>query len=150
MFTLLHEAQMGSEPDPEVRSLGEALGRLQLEPVAPSPANSGSPSNIGGDSPSAATESSEEPAGEADTGEPFRFYAVWKVPDNRSSLDLVGIHTGRGIAAYRQIILANGGIFEGIRFRRAPSLRAAQELFLSEAAQHGVDPLRVNHIHQWA
>ena len=36
MFTLLHEAQMGSEPDPEVRSLGEALGGLQLEPVAPS------------------------------------------------------------------------------------------------------------------
>ena len=33
MFTLLHEAQMGSEPDPEVRSLGEALGGLQLEPV---------------------------------------------------------------------------------------------------------------------
>ena len=55
----------------------------------------------------------------------------------------MGIHTGRGIAAYRQIILANGGVFEGIRFRRAPSLRAAQELFLSEAAQHGVDPLRV-------
>jgi hypothetical protein len=48
----------------------------------------------------------------------------------------VGIHTGRGIAAYRQIILANGGVFEGIRFRRAPSFTATQELFLSEAAQH--------------
>ena len=35
MFTLLHEAQMGSEPDPEVRSLGEALGGLQLEPLRP-------------------------------------------------------------------------------------------------------------------
>ena len=164
MFTLLHEAQMGSEqdpeepglqePDPEVNCLGEALGGLRLEPSVPPSGDaaeqSGTPSSVADHSPPASADRAEDSVGGADTGEPFRFYAVWKVPNSRSSLNLVGIHTGRGTAAFRQILLANGDIFEGIRFRRAPTLRAAQELFLSEAAQHGVDSHLVNRIYQWA
>lgn len=147
---------MGLEPEDPVADLEGLLSSLRI--AEPSPAVPEEPAAE--PSPSSAAEASGSASGSQDSWEswhssveprePLRFYAVWHLPNNRYQLDLVGVHRGQGTAAYAQILLANNREFEGIRWRRADTLEAAQEIFRSEAEVHGVDPGKAERIFTWS
>lgn len=143
---------MGSEPeDTQVSDLEGLFRDLRLETHTPAevaePLAEPSPTNL---SSSVSSLGAESRHSEDQNQEPYRFYAVWHIPNNRGELDLVGIHVGRGVEAYSRILEANNREFAGIRFRRAETLVAAQDLFRSEAEQHGVDPGKAETIYRWA
>ena len=52
------------------------------------------------------------------SSEDLRFYAVWHIPGYTGAVDLVGVHSGEGSAAYAGILSANNNIYTGTRFRR--------------------------------
>lgn len=144
---------MGSNgEDPEIVALESEFHGLSVSrPAEPEPSAEPAPE------PSAdSSSSSEESSWESWTEEPvqpresIRYYAVWKIPNIRSQFDFVGIHWSHGSLAYNKIARLNNGIFEGIKFRRAPSLEEAQELFRAEASAHGVSPRKADTIYQWA
>lgn len=150
---------IGAE-DPEVRELRGTFANLSVGFASPEPSAPLLP-EPDAEPPAASEEAESEASGSSDTSweswhstppnrEPTRFYAVWKIPNNRTQFDFIGIHSGVGTAAYEKILWANNRVFEGIRFCRAPTLEAAKELFRSEAVQHGVDPAKADTVYQWA
>ena len=73
-------------------------------------------------------------------GQPdLRFYVVWLLPHYRGTVSLSGIHIGLDSRAYSGILTANNNHFEGLRFRRVPSVVEGRTLFQREAERHGVD-----------
>ena len=83
------------------------------------------------------------------SGAGHRVYVVWLVPNYRGPLIFPGLHTGRDTRAYEAILAANGGIFEGIRFRRVESLRTGRVVFLAESRRHRVDDSRAEVVYWW-
>lgn len=150
---------MGSENlDPEIFSLDAEFHRLRLtapslaEPLAEPEPETSSPqvASAGREGPESSSEDSESSEAPVEPQVSVRYYAVWKVPNNRGPVDLVGVHESIGNLGYNHIVRANGGIFEGIRFKRAASLGEAQLLFLLEAEKHGADPAKVETIFRWS
>ncbi len=78
-----------------------------------------------------------------------RVYVVWVVPNYRGPLILPGLHTGRDTRAYDAILAANGGIFEGTRFRRVENLRTGRVIFLAESRRHRVGNSRAEVVFWW-
>ena len=87
------------------------------------------------------------PGGSVETE--LRAYVVWLVPRYQGPLILAGLHIGRNSRAYAAILAANGDIFEGIRFRRVPSLSAGRVAFLSEARRRQVEASRAEVVYWW-
>ncbi len=78
----------------------------------------------------------------------LRYYAVWHIPNYTGAVDLIGLHSGEGSAAYDGILASNSYIYTRIRFRRADSLEEARRLFEEEAPRHSVAVDRAaNRIH---
>ena len=122
--------------DPDVAALLQRVNSLNLDVAVPGLEGE---NHLGDSSLASAKE------------EDLRWYAVWKVPNHQEGqLPVVGIHTSVGPLAYRRILEANRGEFEGLRFKRAESLAEAKILFRSEAAVHQVDPELADRIFRWA
>lgn len=163
---------MASEPDSEpsfesaesANELAEDLARLELEPRAQAKAKSRSaaPEPRPADPDSGVLVQSNRErhtiirnlhssrsASSAQPVESPRFYAVWELPHYSGATDLIGVHRGRGTSAYAGILAANQGVFTGLRFRRAPTLAAAQRLFESEAEIHQVRRDQALNLVEW-
>lgn len=128
--------------DPEIQDLQDEFHSLALG--SPEPSEPAPEPDTDSESDSESSEAPVEPQ------ESVRYYAVWRVPACVGRRpDLVGVHESVGSLAYNHILRCNGGVFQGIRFKRTSTLAGAQALFRQEAAVHQVDPEKCETIYRW-
>ena len=128
------QAKARARPEPSSSSTDRPEGQTALVPARRSERSSENSNTLWLPSTSL-----EPRLRQATRREPERFYAVWGVPRYQGTFNLVGVHSGPGLTAYSGLLASNQGEFQGLRFRRAYSLREATNLFLAEAEQQGVE-----------